>query len=181
MGATLVGPAFHDPLLAAVGARFLAETGPPLGATGALLPRSEPRRRSNFPYLSLAVAGAHLSGEPLNGELLALGARKQRAARTSGDYRLYALPDGKRPGLVRGAGGAPIEIEIWDMPMGNIGAFLAGITPPLGLGTVDFEEGEPVFGFLCEAHGVGDARDITAYGGWRAWCRATDPKGMGTA
>ena len=173
-GVTLVGPAFHDPLLAAIGARFQQETGLPLGATGAPLLRPEPRRRSNFPYLPIAVVGAHLSGEPLNGELLALGARKRRTARTSGDYRLYALPDGKRPGLVRGAGGAPIEVEIWDMPTGNIGAFLAGIAPPLGLGTVILERGEPVHGFLCEAHCISDARDITAYGGWRAWRRATD-------
>ena len=75
---------------------------------------------------------------------------------------------------MRGAGGAPIEVEIWDMPTGNIGAFLAGIAPPLGLGTVILERGEPVHGFLCEAHCISDARDITAYGGWRAWRRATD-------
>ncbi len=180
-GVTVVGPAFHDPLLAAVGARFHAETGLPLGATGAPLPRPESQRRSAFPYLPIAVVGAHLSGEPLNGELVALGARKRRTARTSGDYRLYALPDGKRPGLVRGAGGAPIEVEIWDMPTGNIGAFLAGIAPPLGLGTVVLEGGEPVCGFLCEAHCVGDARDITAFGGWRAWRRATDLNGTETA
>ena len=174
-GITLVGPAFHDPLLAAVGARFQAASGLPLGATGAPLPRPELQPRAVFPYLPIAVAGAHLSGEPLNGELLALGARLRRTARTSGDYRLYALPDGKRPGLVRRAGGgAPIELEIWDMPTGNIGAFLAGIAPPLGLGTVILESGERVCGFLCETHSLGDARDITAYGGWRAWRSAPE-------
>jgi allophanate hydrolase len=26
-----------------------------------------------------------------------------------------------------------------------------------------------VSGFLCESHAVEGARDITAFGGWRAW------------
>ena len=126
--------------------------------------------------MAIAVVGAHLSGEPLNGELLALGARLRRESRTSADYRLYALPDGKRPGLVRRTGaGAPIAVEIWDMPAANVGAFLAGIAPPLGLGALTLEGGERVQGFLCEADAVGNARDITAYGGWRAWNEAGLP------
>jgi allophanate hydrolase len=158
-------------MIAAVGAAFHAETGLTLGATDAALPRPEPNPiPARFPYLPLAVVGAHLSGQPMNGELVALGARLRRATRTACEYRLYALPDGKRPGLVRSPGnGAAIEVEIWDVPSARLGAFLAGIAPPLSLGPLALEDGSTVTGFLCEAHAVEEARDITAFGGWRAW------------
>jgi allophanate hydrolase len=111
-----------------------------------------------------------LSGEAMNDELLVLGARLRRSARTAPFYRFYALPDGKRPGLVRAAeGGGAIEVEVWDVPTAAIGAFLAGIAPPLGLGTLTLDDGSDVIGFLCEAHAAEGARDITATGGWRAW------------
>ncbi len=171
-GVTVLAPAFHDPLISAIAAAFEAGTGLPLGATGAALPVPEPwPGATGSPYLPIAVAGAHLSGQPLNGELVALGARLRREARTAPDYRLYALPDGKRPGLVRRPGaGAAIEIEVWDVPSTAVGALLAGIAPPRGLGTLVLDDASEVVGFLCEAHAVEMAQDITAFGGWRAWC-----------
>lgn len=171
-GVTLLAPAFHDPLIAAVAAAFQAQAGLPLGATDAQLPppSGPPSAPARFPYLPLAVVGAHLSGQPLNGELVTLGARLRRTARTAPDYRLYALPDGKRPGLVRRPGeGEAIEVEIWDVPSARLGVLLAGIAPPLGLGTVTLADSSAVTGFLCEAHAIEGARDITTYGGWRAW------------
>jgi allophanate hydrolase len=170
-GVCLIAPAFHDPLLAAVGAAFQRQGGLKLGATGAKLPPGDVTPAAvAYPYLPIAVVGAHLTGEPLNGELLALGARLRRAARTAPDYRLYALADGRRPGLVRDpGGGTAIEAEIWDVPVAAIGALLAGVAPPLGLGTIALEDGSAVTGFLCEAHGVEGAREISEFGGWRAW------------
>ena len=76
--------------------------------------------------------------------------------------------------------GAAIEAEIWDFPVAAIGAFLAGIAPPLGLGTIRLQDdgagddGATVTGFLCEAHAVEGARDITEFGGWRAWRSSRD-------
>jgi allophanate hydrolase len=170
-GVTMLAPAFHDPLLAAVGAAFHRRSELPLGATGASLPPAEADPPpTSFPYLPIAVFGAHLSGMPLNGELLGLGARLRQATRTASEYRLYALRDGKRPGLVRCPGrGAAIELELWDVPTVSVGAFLSGIAPPLGLGTVALADGSVATGFLCEAHAVDGARDISAFGGWRAW------------
>ena len=170
-GVTLMAPAFHDKLLAAIGAAFQARTALPLGATGAAFPdMPPPAATARHPYLPLAVVGAHLSGQPLNDELVALGARLRRSCRTAAAYRLYALPDGRRPGLVRHPGsGVAIEIEVWDMPSTAVGAFLAGIAPPLGLGTVALDDGGEVAGFLCEAHAIDGARDISHFGGWRAW------------
>ena len=170
-GVCLIAPAFHDPLLAAVGAAFQRQGGLPLGATGATLPPIEVTPAPvPYPYLPIAVVGAHLEGQKLNGELLALGARLRRAVRTAPDYRLYALADGRRPGLVRDPGaGTAIEAEIWDVPVAAIGAFLASVTPPLGLGTIALEDGSAVSGFLCEAYAVEGAREISEFGGWRAW------------
>jgi allophanate hydrolase len=173
-GVTLFAPAFHDPLLAAIGGALHATAGLPLGATGHRHPqRPSPRPQTTFPYVPLAVVGAHLSGQPMNHELVALGARLRRTTRTAAQYRLYALPDGKRPGLVcRPGAGAGIEIEIWDIPSAALGGFLASIAAPLGLGKVRLEDGGEVTGFLSEAHAVEDARDISEFGGWRAWVAA---------
>jgi allophanate hydrolase len=168
---TLLGPAFHDPLLAAVAAAFHAQTGLKLGATDAPLPPLKaPAAAAVFPYVPIAVVGAHLSGQPLNGELAALGARLRHTTRTAPEYRLYALPDGKRPGLLHRPGeGAAIEVEIWDVPTALIGVFFNTIAPPLGLGTLALEDGSQVAGFLCESYAVEGACDITVFGGWRAW------------
>jgi allophanate hydrolase len=175
-GVTLLAPAFHDPLLAAAGAAFQRHGVLPLGATGAALPPIEVTPAPvQYPYLPIAIVGAHLSGQPLNGELLALGARLRRAVCTAPDYRLYALADGRRPGLVRTPGtGAAIEAEIWDVPVAAVGAFLATIAPPLALGTIDLEDGGAVTGFLCEAYAAKGARDISEFGGWRAWRSSRD-------
>jgi len=59
-------------------------------------------------------------------------------------------------------------VEVWDMPSAAVGAFLATVAPPLGLGTVALEDGSSVTGFLCEAHAMEGARDISEFGGWRA-------------
>lgn len=146
----------------------------------------EPFRPAGEDRVDLVVAGAHLAGEPLNGDLVARGGRFVRAARMAPDYRMY-LVDGPlpRPGVTRlprgaaapalaGGAGAPsaLEVEVWSLPTAALAGFQATIAPPLGLGQVDLDDGTRVLGFLCTADGVDAARDITAYGGWRAW-RAT--------
>jgi hypothetical protein len=120
-------------------------------------------------------AEAHLTGEALNPRLVALGARFRGATKTAPVYRCFALPDGRRPGPVRvGEGGGAIELEIWDVPSESIGALLASIAPPLGLGTIELADGAMVTGVICEGHAVAGATDITRYGGWRAWRRACE-------
>jgi allophanate hydrolase len=124
------------------------------------------------PSLPIAVVGAHLSGLPLNGQLVERGAVLRESTRTAPAYRLLALPDTRppKPGLLRVAdGGAAIELEVWDMPQSQLGSFLALIPPPLGLGSVQLVDGRYVHGFLCEAHALAGARDISAFGGWRAY------------
>jgi allophanate hydrolase len=120
----------------------------------------------------LAVVGAHLRGEALNHELLALRARFVRATRTSATYKLYALPNTKplKPGLTRVAsGGSAIEIELWDLSVQAFGSFVSKIPSPLGIGTLECEDGERVKGFLCEAVALQGAEDISRFGGFKAY------------
>ncbi|HLP07170.1 MAG TPA: allophanate hydrolase, partial [Opitutaceae bacterium] len=123
----------------------------------------------------VAVCGAHLSGLPLNWQLTQLGATLERTTRTALTYKLYALPGTTppKPGLIRVAeGGGAIEVEVWRVPLAGYGRFVAGIPAPLGIGTITLEDGTAVQSFLCEAIAVQGARDVTAFGGWRAFLSA---------
>jgi allophanate hydrolase len=75
-------------------------------------------------------------------------------------------------------GGARIELEVWVLPQAEVGSFLALIPAPLGLGSLLLEDGSTVHGFLCEAHALQGAQDITGFGGWRAFMawRNAQPK-----
>ncbi len=159
-GVSLIAPAGADGTLLRLAARWREEHG---GAAPGDGPAST---------VALAVVGAHLSGEPLNGQLVALGARLLETARTAPTYRLYALPtEPAKPGLVGGGpdAGRGIEVEIWELQTEAFGRLVAGVSPPLTIGTIALGDGRTVKGFLCEASAVADAPDITAHGGWRAY------------
>ncbi|MEX0954049.1 MAG: allophanate hydrolase [Rhizobiaceae bacterium] len=173
---TILAPSGQDTLCAALAATV--EAGP-LGATSWPRPRTPlPEGKPQPGEIALAVCGAHMSGLPLNHQLTALGGRFLRACRTAPAYSLHALAGGPpaRPGLVRrSSGGAAIELEVWALPTENVGAFLAGIPAPLGIGTVELEDGEAVKGFLGESYSLAGATDITSFGGWRKWIAASEP------
>jgi allophanate hydrolase len=173
-GVTLLAPAGGDAALAAIGRAFHAATGLPLGA----LKYPQPPLAHDAAVLAdgeipLAVVGAHLSGMPLNGELRAAGARLIERGATAPHYRLYALPGTRppKPGLLRvkNGAGAAIEIEVWAFSESAFGRFVAAVPPPLSIGTLELGGGRPVKGFLVEADAVEGARDISSFGGWRAF------------
>ena len=163
-GVTLLGAAFTDQALAELGAKFLSEE---------MFSEKKPG------LIRLAVVGAHLSGQPLNHQLIARGARLVRATRTTGAYRLFALNDQKpaKPGLVRVSGGVnggvKVEVEVWELGAAEFGSFVAAIPPPLGIGTLQLEDGEEVKGFVCEDYAVAGREDISAFGGWRNYLEST--------
>ncbi|MFC9847057.1 allophanate hydrolase [Streptomyces sp. NPDC060223] len=148
-GVMLIGPAFTDERLARI-ARLLQ------------------------PQLRIAVVGAHLSGQPLNGQLLSLGAELERTTTTAPAYRLHALSTTPpKPGLVHiGEGGAAIEAEVWRLPAEGLGRLLAELPRPMTLGRVELADGGHIPGFLCEPSALEGAEDITRYGGWRPYLRA---------
>ena len=124
--------------------------------------------------LPIAVVGAHLAGMPLHGQLVERGCRLRRRTRTASRYRLYALAGTvpPKPGLARADEGAAIEVEVYDMPVQAVGSFLSLIPSPLGLGSVELEDGQWVQGFICEPWALAGAEDITRHGGWRAYLAA---------
>lgn len=155
---TFIGRAGSDSYLASFAAVVEGKpvTGPQRAATG---------------RIELAVVGAHLTGLPLNKELVALGATFLREVQTVPDYALYALPGTvpPKPGLLRVAGGSSIAAEIWALDPAGFGTFVAAIPAPLGIGTLRFTDGTSAKGFLVEAEAVKGAEDISRFGGWRAY------------
>lgn len=123
----------------------------------------------------VAVCGAHMSGLPLNEQLLKLGARLVMKTTTSEHYRLYRMADfdPPRPGMQRvNKGGSPIALEVWELPLSNYGALVAAIPAPLGIGQLELADGSWVQGFLCESYALEHAQDITSHGGWRQFLAA---------
>jgi allophanate hydrolase len=152
-GVMLTGPAGSDARLAQIAARY------------------------GQAAVELLVVGAHLSGQPLNHELLAAGATLAGPAATAPCYRLFALDTAPpKPGLVRvapGAAGESIAGEVWRLPAAGLARFMAGLAAPMAIGRVYLEDGRDVLGFVCEPAAVAGAADITRYGGWRAWRERT--------
>lgn len=174
-GITLVGHPGWDRMLLEFGAQWQRKVALPLGKTQSSLPDPSSDPVSVFERLTIAVVGAHMSGLPLNTELTDRGGRLERKARTASLYRLYALPGTtpQRPGMIRVSNaGAAIEIEIWSLLPGHFADFVQKIPEPLGIGRVKLADGSSVQGFLCEAFATEGAKDITSFGGWRAYLKS---------
>lgn len=173
-GVTLIARAWQDRALAELGKRWQQHASLPLGATGrsqAVIAR-ETKPATPATTVRLAVVGAHLTGMPLNHQLTSRDAVFVERCRTASSYQLYALANTTppKPGLVKAmTAGAPIEVELWDVPVDRFGSFVAEIPAPLGIGSLELEDGRVVKGFICEPIGIQGARDITSFGGWRAY------------
>ncbi|MCU1501803.1 MAG: allophanate hydrolase, partial [Ilumatobacteraceae bacterium] len=156
-GLQLVAPAWYDDELVALAGGFEAGAlGPPPGTS------------------TIVVVGAHLDGLPLNGQLTSRGAWLRARTTTAPAYRLFELVGTvpRKPGLQRVAeGGAAIEVEVWSIGVAELGSFLIGVPAPLGIGTVELADGSWHKGFICEGWALEHARDITEFGGWRAFLR----------
>jgi allophanate hydrolase len=173
-GVTLLGPAFSDAALAELGDRLHRTHEPTFGATGlSLADTARYRAPAGAGEVLLAVAGAHLGGQPLNHQLTSRAARLVRTQRTAVDYRLFALAGTTppKPGLVRtpGYAGPGIELELWALTTEAFGSFVAEVPPPMVIGTTVLDDGSSVKGFSCEPAALDGALDITAHGGWRGF------------
>ncbi|MGC9350433.1 MAG: allophanate hydrolase-related protein [Sulfurovum sp.] len=118
----------------------------------------------------VGVCGAHMEELPLNWQLTDLDAKLVQKTRTKKGYRLFVLEnkDPIRPGMIYDStSDTQIELEVWSMPVENFGKFMKQIASPLAIGTVYLEDESGVYGFVCEADFIKDAKEISDLKSWR--------------
>lgn len=119
--------------------------------------------------LKLAVNGTLMRGLALNPNLLKVGATFNAEAQTEPAYRLWSIDD-LYPAMIRvNEGGSAIAVEIWDVPLAGLGMILMQEPPGLAIGKVKLIQGEVVLGVIGESITVEGKREITQFGGWRAY------------
>jgi allophanate hydrolase len=182
-GISFIGKPWDDWALLDLGERWYSHHPWTLGSSGQreASPLLNPvKSRHSAPRegkVRVAVVGAHLSGLPLNHQLTDRRGVLVETVSTAPLYRFYELPGSRpaKPGLVRGESGHSIVCELWDLPVETYGSFVAGIPSPLGIGTIVLEDGRNVQGFLCESWAVAGAKDISSFGGWKAFLSQSHP------
>ncbi len=117
----------------------------------------------------LAVNGTLMRGLELNPNLLAVGATFVREDATEPCYRLWSIDD-RHPAMMRTPGqGAAIAVELWDVPLAGLAKVLLSEPPGLAIGKVALADGTIVLGVLGEPFLCAGRREITEFGGWRAY------------
>ena len=174
-GVTLVGQGGSDFALLDFASQWQQLTQLPVGNLNMKPPEQYlmvPNGKSSS--VRLAVVGAHLKGMPLHSQLVERNARFIKSCKTARHYQLFALANTTppKPGLVRiKEGGDQIELELYDLPQESIGSFFNLIPAPLGLGTIELDDGTWVKGFICEPVGMIGASNISQYGGWKNYLK----------
>lgn len=120
-------------------------------------------------YTLIGVCGLHMRGYPFEPVLKENGGVYLKDAFTAECYSMYKLPmKPERPGLVYDEkNGKCINIEIWKVPVKNLGKFLITIPAPLGLGKIKLYDGSSIVGFICEGYISESAENITDLKSWK--------------
>lgn len=119
--------------------------------------------------LKLAVNGTLMRGLALCQNLLNVGATFERETRTEAAYRLWTIDD-EYPAMIKvHEGGVAVAVEVWLVPLAGLGVVLSQEPPGLAIGKVSLEDGEEVLGVIGEPLTVEGKKEITQYGGWRAY------------
>ncbi len=120
----------------------------------------------------LAVNGTLMRGLELNPNMLAAGATFVREDHTEPAYRLWSIND-RHPAMQRAPGvGTRVALELWDVPLAGLAGILMSEPPGLCIGKVALADGSIVLGVLGEPFLCRGQREITAFGGWRAYIAA---------
>lgn len=172
-GLTIISTSWQEQKLFRFAEQLLSLDSRRLGATEVqhVELQAKPTMSPSTSDHALVIVGAHLSGFPLNYQLIGAGATLNRTTRTTPNYNLYALPSSsvQKPGLKRTSSdlGSAIEVEVWNISNEGLGGLIKLIPSPLGIGSVEIEDGTWLKGFICEPWGFEGARDISDFGGWR--------------
>lgn len=127
--------------------------------------------------LKLAVNGTLMRGLALCPNLLNVGAVFEREARTEAAYRIWSVGD-RYPAMIKvREGGVAVAVEVWRVPLAGLGTVLSQEPPGLAIGKVRLEDGEEVLGVIGELLTVEGQKEITQYGGWRAYEASTEDRG----
>ncbi|HEX2027934.1 MAG TPA: allophanate hydrolase [Nitriliruptorales bacterium] len=157
VGFTLLGPALTDLTLVGLASAYLGADATPAPAV------PEP--------VHLAVAGAHLRGEPLHHQLINGRARLVGRTTTAPIYRLFALDgDGPaKPALVPSADGVEVEVEVYELPATYVQVLREAATGPLTISAITLRDGSQVAGYRTATDDAPAGRDISRFGSWRAY------------
>lgn len=117
----------------------------------------------------LAVNGTLMRGLELNPNLLEVGATFLSEANTAPCYRIWSIRD-RHPAMQRVRdGGTSVALELWSVPPSGLATILLREPPGLSIGKVALADGTEVLGVLGEAILCEGQREITGFGGWRAY------------
>ncbi len=124
--------------------------------------------------LKLAVNGTLMRNLSLNPNMLNVGSTFEREARTEPSYRIWSIDD-NYPAMIKvKEGGVAVALEVWNVPLAGLGIILSQEPPGLAIGKVVLQDGEEVLGVIGEPLTVVEKREITQYGGWRAYRAAAE-------
>ena len=101
--------------------------------------------------------------------MLAVGATFVREDETDACYRIWSIGD-RHPAMLRTLGaGSRVALELWEVPASGLATILQNEPPGLAIGKVVLKDGSIVLGVLGEPFLCEGQREITAFGGWRAY------------
>ncbi|HTJ07918.1 MAG TPA: glutamyl-tRNA amidotransferase [Caldimonas sp.] len=122
----------------------------------------------------LAVNGTLMRGLELNENMLEVGATFVREDETDACYRVWSIDD-RHPAMLRTPGqGTRVALELWDVPASGLARILQSEPPGLAIGKVVLKDGSVVLGVLGEPFLCEGKREITEFGGWRAYVAARE-------
>ena len=120
----------------------------------------------------LAVNGTLMRGLELNNNMLEVGAKFVREDETDACYRVWSIDD-RHPAMLRTPGqGTRVALELWDVPVEGLARIMQNEPPGLTIGKVVLQDGSVVLGVLGEPFLCEGKREITEFGGWRAYVAA---------
>jgi carbamate kinase len=179
------GQGSMEPKVAAV-ADFVAGTPGAVGVIGApdqipaILAGTSGTRIVNTPAddvpagsVLLAVNGTLMRGLKDNAHMIAAKATFVRTAATEPAYRLWSVRD-DHPAMIHvtDGSGSAMTVEVWAVPLEGLSGLLEDEPPGLAIGRIRLDDGGTVLGVLGESALVEGQREITGYGGWRAYIEA---------
>ena len=121
----------------------------------------------------LAVNGTLMRGLKFNHHMIAAKATFVREAVTEAVYRLWSVRD-EHPAMIHvtDGSGSAVHVEVWAVPLKGLSGLLQDEPPGLAIGKVWLDDGSALLGVLGETALVEGQREITEYGGWRAYVEA---------